>query len=353
MVVHTEGDHTDSTWIRALDGSPLVADADIALITLLLPAMRTGEALRIDGEVSASLLETVAHVRDVFCTWDRFLRPSDRWYHPVEVTAPTRSDAGGRAEATACLFTGGVDSFHTAITQAHRIDALVYVHGFDVRLDDEPLRATVTEHLRAAAQGLGLPLVEMESDLQLFGDRRWVGWDDFHGAALAAVGTALSGRFGRLLVPATHTYAHLEGLGSHPLVDPWWSGDRVRIEHVGAASTRVDKIRVLDHEPVARRHLRVCWENRRGRYNCGTCEKCVRTGVAVRLAGAEGHFPTIPPPSLRQIASVEVTGRGAPWHELRNESTAQGTAPRLRRAMDIALARHQLRRWRFTRRLTP
>lgn len=350
-------------FVRTTDGSELRGGGDVALAALLLPALRVGEPLEVHRDVSPRLLAAAEVIQDVFCTWDRFLRPTDCWYRRVPVVVGDEAadqvpdaggpDAGGGRRGTACLFTGGVDSFHAVVTEGHRVDSLIYVHGFDVALDDAPLRAEVSERLRAAAAEVGLPLLELESDLQALGDRCWVGWPDYHGAAIATVAHALADRFDRLLVPATHTYAHLEGLGSHPLVDPLWSSELVEIEHVGAASTRVDKVRALAEVPAARRHLRVCWENRGGRYNCGRCEKCVRTGVAIRLAGAEGRFPTVPGPSLRTVASTRVTGLGSAWHELRNETVAQGGASRLRGAIDVALARHQLNRWRWTRRWVP
>jgi len=40
--------------------------------------------------------------------------------------------------------------------------------------------------------------------------------------------------------------------------------------------------------------LRVCWENRGGRYNCGTCEKCLRTMAELYLAGALERCRTLP-----------------------------------------------------------
>jgi len=36
---------------------------------------------------------------------------------------------------------------------------------------------------------------------------------------------------------------------------------------------------------VALDNLRVCWENRFGRYNCGVCEKCIRTMLNLEAAG--------------------------------------------------------------------
>lgn len=332
-------------------------EGDAALVLALLPAMRRGEPLQIALPVDARLLDAVDVVQAIFTTWDRDLRPGARWYrrvpvdaHPAPPTAPIVPAGAPPRRRTAAFFTGGVDSFHTAVAHRGELDLLVYVHGFDVALTDHRLRTEVSAHLRSAADDLGIELLELESDLQAFGDAHGVGWPDYHGAALAAVAHLLVDRVDRVLVPATHTYAHLEGLGSHPLVDPLWSSGRMEIVHHGADATRADKLRALAHEPAARRHLRVCWENRGGAYNCGRCEKCIRTGAAVRVAGVEGAFPTIGAPSLTDVARVRATGRGSPWRELRDELAHTGANPRLRAAMDVVLVRHQLRRWSWTRR---
>ncbi len=323
------------------------AAADAAVALCLLPAMQASEDLAVAGPVSPRLLTGAAQVADVFCAWDHALHPTDRYYQPIAVRGDRVVEAGtppGRG--TAAFFTGGVDSFHTAVEHRDELDALVYVHGFDVALADTALRSEVAGRLRESAAALGLPLIEVETDLRTSGLVAAVPWPDHHGAALAAVAHLLASRFDRVLVPATHTYARLEGLGSHPLLDPLWSSEAVRIEHVGAGATRVAKLRRIVEEPAATAHLRVCWENPGGAYNCGRCEKCVRTGVAVRIAGVEGRFPSIPQPSLRTVAGALPTGRGSNWHDLRADLLAADGSPRLRAAIDVALARHQVARWR-------
>lgn len=327
--------------------------ADASLAATLLPAMRNGHDLTIDGPVCPRLSIGADTIQAVFCTWDRALRLHEPWYRTIEVRSETPADPAPAplpSDGTAAFFTGGVDSFHTAVTRRHELDALVYVHGFDVALDDDQLRYEVSHRLQAAAAALGLPLLEVESDIQHFGDATGVGWPDYHGAALATVALLLASQFSRVLIPATHTYAHLEGLGSHPLLDPKWSSAQVEIVHDGGDATRVDKIRAVAPEEAARSHLRVCWENRGGAYNCGRCEKCIRTGTAIRIAGSEGAFPTVPPPSLRAVASVPITGRGSAWVDLHDELVRLGTNPRLRQAIEVALLRHRAKRWRSARR---
>ena len=346
-----------SISVRLVDGDGAIDLAPArggaaSLAATLLPAMRNGEDLVVDGPVGARLLGGAATVQSVLTTWDRALRLRDPWYRRVAVqapddAAPTRPTDG---RGTAAFFTGGVDSFHTVATHRDHLAALIYVHGFDVALDDHALRSEVSARLQAAATDLGLPLLEVETDLQAFGDRTGVGWPDYHGAALATIALLLAPRFSRVLVPATHTYAHLEGLGSHPLLDPSWSTEDVEIVHDGADATRVDKVRTIAELPAARDHLRVCWENRGGAYNCGRCEKCVRTGVAIRIAGVEGRFRSVPPPSLRTVAAARPTGRGSAWTDLHDELVRIDANPRLRRAVQLARVRHELARAARSRR---
>ena len=48
----------------------------------------------------------------------------------------------------------------------------------------------------------------------------------------------------------------------------------------------MDKLRVIIQYPEAFSRLRVCWQNT-GNYNCGVCEKCVRTMLALRALGVD------------------------------------------------------------------
>lgn len=345
------GEGSSRIDLRFHGATPLDSGPEAALVAGLLPAMRRGEDLHLDAPVSPRLLEGVAKVQEVFTTWDRTIHLDELWYRRIEVTAPgTRPAAAEVGRGTACFFTGGVDSFHTVIRNRHRLDALIFVHGFDVDLGDRRLREVVSARLRSAADELGLPLVEVEANLQEFGLASGVSWGEYHGAALATVALLLSPRFERVLVPATHTYGHLEGLGSHPLLDPLWSTEAVEIVHDGADADRIQKLALLADEPVARAHLRVCWSNPGGAYNCGTCEKCVRTSVAARIAGVEDRFPTLTPPSLARIGRVRATGRASAWHELHGELIRTGASPRLRWAVEAVIVRHQLSRWKHTKR---
>jgi hypothetical protein len=284
-----ESEGTTHHWSYA--APELTADraADALLVASLLPAMRAGEPLVSAEPVSPRLLASVDTIEDVFRSWRQRIPGYDVYERvPVQAAArPMQPLSGGRGIAS--FFTAGVDSFYTALRHRSEIDALVYVRGLDVALDDPALDALVCAGVQSAADELGLPLVVVRTDIRRFSDR-YSHWEHYHGAALASVAHLLAARFSTVYVPASQSYAYLSPLGSHPLLDPLWSSEDVELVHDGCEASRLEKVEVIAAEPAARRWLRVCWENRRGQYNCGRCEKCLRTMVSMRALGVLHEF---------------------------------------------------------------
>jgi hypothetical protein len=322
---------------------------DAVLATALLPAMAAGDALTIESAVSRRLLDNVPTIQDVFATWSRDKEVTRGWdpvFRRISVHAPARP-AAVRASDGGCaaFFTGGVDSFYTAVQRREELSALVFVHGFDVPLGDAELRARVARELRLAAGALGLPLFEVETDVRELSEPS-VRWLDYHGAALAGVALLLAPWFRTVYVPATMTYSSLDPLGSHPLVDPLWSTEDVELVHDGCEATRLDKLRTIASCDAARAFLRVCPKNWDGAYNCGRCEKCLRTMVAVALLDGSPQFASLPAlddEALRRIARVDVPGNGATWEVLQRVAVAERADPALVRALRRALRRRTVR----------
>lgn len=307
--------------------------SEAMLAAALFPAMSSATRLSSADPISPRLLAALPAIQDIVRSWEQRYPAYER-YQRVDVVAEER-DVKARSpdRGVASFFTAGVDSFFTAITHRADVDALVYVCGFDVRPGNDPLQQRVLEGVRAAADGLGKPLVVVECDLRVVGDR-FAGWDAYHGAALAAVAHALSVRFHTVRVPATLTYAHLVPLGSHPLLDPLWSTEAMEILHDGAHASRLDKLQVIAEEPAARRWLRVCWQNRGGSYNCGRCEKCLRTMVALRALDRLADFDTLPHAiDGDAIARVTLPEVAYTWEASLDRLEASGGDPALARAL--------------------
>ena len=195
-----------------------------------------------------------------------------------------------------CFFSGGLDSLYTVLRRPD-IDELIFVHGFDVALENRELRDRVVTALRQAAAELGKPLVEVETNVRDFTDRH-VDWAWCHLAAQAAVAYVLAPRFSRIYVSSTHPDAYdatgSVASGSHPLLPPLWSTERTELVQNGRRAGRVAKAAAIASHEVALKTLRVCWWNPGGAYNCGRCEKCLLTMVNLRAVGALERCETLP-----------------------------------------------------------
>ncbi len=316
-----------------LDPSP-----DAAFVAGLPVAMGMASSLECPAGVSARLLANSGTIQDLLSAWTPPWGPALR---PLEVRAkPSASTAAGR-RGTAAFLTCGVDSFYTVLRRREEIDAVVYVHGLDLSPEDSK-RGLIRSNFRQVAAELGLPAIELSTDVRAAFSDEVCDWERIYtSAALATIGHLLSARFERVLIPASHAYRDLHPTGSHPLLDPLWSGDRLRVEHVDAL-TRVEKLAYLVDSPLAMSSLRVCFRPPTDGLNCGVCAKCTRTKVNLRVIGALGRCETLPGGiSLREMSGGKIRTRRSLTYVKENLAAveARGTDPNLELALRRLVAR--------------
>jgi hypothetical protein len=284
-------DHGDGrqhhVWLRS-DQVELSLSGPALLAAALLPSMQRGTALHGDLPIDDRCRAGLDRAQQVLATWHPELTP-------VAIEAPSGPSLPPEPR-TGSFFTGGVDSFHAALTWEAEVDDLVFVHGFDVPLTGAPrLREAVVDGLHRMTGDLSRPLIEIETNLHEYSDAVGSPWGThYHGPALAVVAHVLGARLGQMLVASTHDYTDQFPWGSHPLLDPLWSSSAVALEHVGGEADRVDKIALLAQSPTAMANLRVCWQNPDETYNCGRCLKCIRTMIALEIVGALDRCATLP-----------------------------------------------------------
>ena len=198
------------------------------------------------------------------------------------------------------------------------ITHIILVHGFDFQHDFEG-KEEVVHNITQAASKLGKTLVQVETNLRDFTDK-YVPWGLCHGSSLAAVALLLSGTFSKVFIPSSHSYRWLVPWGSHPLVDPLWrSTEELEMVHDGCETIRVNKVAEIAKNAVAMSCLRVCWENRDGAYNCGKCEKCLRTMINLLVIGALGKCKTFPCPlELGRVAWIKIDSESTRDYVLEN-----------------------------------
>lgn len=269
--------------------------ADLLLPLALLPAMRIGAHLRILAEVSAQQIENAERVQRLYRSWDRSLCRVD-----VDVERTVRRET--RSVADAAFFSGGIDSFYTALRHRSTLRSLIFVAGFDIGHHRRKLLDRVLSANRQVAAGLGLELVEVSTDLREF-SAAYLSWSEYHGAALAAA-AHLCG-FARTHVPGSLSVDSTFAYGSHPDLDPLWSSESSALCYDAYETNRVAKTAEIAGSKLALQYLRVCNSRDDGGYNCGRCEKCLRTMAALRIAGRRGRLPTFP----HELNTVELAGR--------------------------------------------
>ncbi len=302
-LLRTRGNLPERIWF-ALDeqDAGFVDGSSNGIATVLLPvAMALGEDLEIRGILCPRLALGLEEYQRVMLAWlPGQLRQVSLRYGHADAEARVGSEAVGTA------FSGGVDSFHTLKThlgdaeprREHRISHALFVHGFDIPLDEEDSYAQAARAYRAFLQSVDVRLVCLRTNLRDF--TKSPGWEMAHGAALIGSALILGRLFRRFFVPSSRSYETLIPWGSHPLLDPLLSTDTLQVIHDATHLTRVDKIRVLAAWPPTYSLLRTCYAKRDGLNNCCRCDNCIRTMTAFEVFGALHKYSTFPLPLERR-----------------------------------------------------
>lgn len=243
---------------------PPPQDASCWLLFALPYAFLLQQPIEVTQPIDDWLLEGADIVQRIWAGWYKKA--------PVSITAKTRRSPRNRQRAA--FFTGGVDSFFTAVRRD--VDDLLFVNGFDISLDQPEFAESVRKQLAEAAGKLGKRLVTVSTNVRrdLYGKHGWGTLQ--HGPALAGVAACLG--YEKTFAGSTHWLGDVAlPWGSHPYADGY-----LGLCHDGAGYSRAQKTAFLAKHPVAMEYLRVCYSSRSA-YNCSECPKCLRTMTALHM----------------------------------------------------------------------
>jgi hypothetical protein len=287
------------------DHGPTAGDqADPWLAALLLPAMRTGEPLEIDGVVSPELFAALGELQAVYAAWLPSAQPIE--VHPDALHAPKPATA---TSDTGLFFSCGIDSWYSLLQSEHRrargrpaVTHLVVVHGVDV--DIGPWKADVAQAMfdnaRRVAAHFDLTAVPVVTNVRRFYTRSALSWHWAQAGALAAVGLALRDLCATFVVSSGPGYSAnvidpaLEAGGCHPLLVPLFSTVDSDFTVSAGAASRLQRVAAVAQSNLALDVLRVCRANAEPSYNCGRCGKCVATMLDLAAVGALDRCRTLP-----------------------------------------------------------
>jgi hypothetical protein len=272
-------------WFRFPAEMNPVNDIDPFAVALLLLCMQANERMEFEGPISRKLHAGLQRYQQLYHSWfpDRFKL--------IEVYARSlREDAGDAALGEACAFSGGVDSFYSLIQLRSRITHALHVTGFDMPLHFTESIEALTSSYAEMMKELGITFIVGSTNVRAFVDS--VDWTNAHGQALAASALFFRRSFGRFHVPSSYRAGRYPKWGTHPELDPLLSTEALRFSHHGDEANRVRKLEKIVRFSEAFGRLRVCWIQNLGLRNCGECEKCIRTMIALDLLEALPRFRT-------------------------------------------------------------
>jgi hypothetical protein len=315
---------------------PREPPADAFLVACFPLAVLFGERrLQIQGAPCPMLVEGLRAAHALWATWGGMPAAIPT----LEVMAQ-RQRCGTHGERRSVVFlSGGVDGLHALWhnRQVYRNRDPAYIreglliHGFDIGK-----RAHVPEHehfelarrrLEPLAAEAGVRVISCRTNLRHLPTLPGFWTARHNGAALAAAGHAATAGPAFLFVGGTYPLSTPVPIGSHPLLDPLFSSQRVEVIHAGARFSRLDKVRALASWPTALAALRVCPSNVAGRANCGRCEKCLTTRLELLVAGVEETValgPSLTPVDLWEAIPPSASHRALRYLDLLPALQARG-----------------------------
>jgi hypothetical protein len=275
----------DSEFAGALSSEP-----DAFVTAAVMPAIFHGEKrIAVEGELCPELRDGLISTMAVIRHWYTLPRL-------VDIEAKPRQKGAPRPQDRAAFFlTGGVDSLTT-----FRMNQLNYpasnpgafkdgilIFGLEVEKPEE--FAHVKQWLGEFAEKTGINLISIYTNERSL-EEDWNFWIDyFEGAVLSAAGHAVANLLTTATIGSSFDIPNLHRIASHPMLDPFFASQRMRIRHDGAAFSRFEKMKVLANWDLGLEYIRVCNVTSSyapGHLNCGNCEKCIRTMLTLMTLGA-------------------------------------------------------------------
>jgi hypothetical protein len=263
---------------------PIAKGSEPFLAAALFPAMKIGQPLQVSGTISPKLLTATKTVQDTYHKWF----PE---FQKIQVHAEAGvSDEATRTAEVGVFFSGGVDSFYTLLKRQDEITKLILING--IMYENNSQRPKITEEIRRVAKEMGKALIVVEVNIREFSDQYTYWEDQYAGVAMASVGLLLAPQFRKIYFASSFSYEHWKPTAIHPLMEPLFSTESLTIEIDGGEAGRPEKVARIAQSELALSSLRSC--SKKYSNNCGECEKCMRTMLALQAVGALERCKTFP-----------------------------------------------------------
>lgn len=265
----------------------LTPDPNGFLLACYLPAWNAGETrVAIDQGVCPILRGNLSAVTQTLSLWYPHMRAAPPIIEARDLPSGPQGDV-------ASFLSGGIDSLatirsnHLALPPRHpeRISSAILIdyRGISGVSEDETdarfrERSAIVRRICADASIQPISIITnartLDASMQF-----WM--NAYHGSLLAGTAYFLRQRLRKVHIASTFDARNLSSWGSHPLLDPYYSSSYLQISHHGLEMSRFEKTALVADWPIALSNLNVCVSRRSEGRNCGQCEKCIRTMLAL------------------------------------------------------------------------
>lgn len=275
--------------IEDIDKSILSIPPLSAVITV---AWATGADIYVEY-LDETYLNSLKKVQSVFKEWF----PQFLYKGKIYVKNIIKNKVNGKSYAL--LFSSGVDSLTSYIRNKDKHPILISIWGADIPLSKNEFWNNVKSRLTdfAKHEKVNIHFIKTNSR-ELINDHLLAskygikeGWwgQVCHGIMFLGVCAPLTvvNKIGTFLIASTYTKDFKMPWGSHPLIDNNISWADINVFHDGYELSRQEKIKhILKKNPKYLSFLRSC-HSQHLEYNCGLCEKCLRTIDNLVLEGID------------------------------------------------------------------
>jgi len=252
--------------------------ADAFIAACLVTSMKLGSDILVDDDipVSIELLKNLDELQTIFTSWRKYLGFTLK---KISILGGQKIESAKGWNKNISFFSGGVDGTFTYLKHKNELDYLLFAKGIDMQLSSDDLYNEALSKNKDFLNKEGKKILPFETNVRFLGHHYGVGWGACFGGGLSSIALAAGAK--KCYIASGVTYSSMHPEGSNFITDHLWSNGSTQIIHDGAESTRVNKLKNIAKNTGALNILRVCWHD--NGYNCGNCEKCLRTMTNLRV----------------------------------------------------------------------
>jgi hypothetical protein len=162
------------------------------------------------------------------------------------------------------------------------------IHGLDIPLDSVDAFATTCAHAEETLNSINVPMAVVKTNWKT---EACVHWEMEFGTGVSTCLRNWQGAVDTALLGSDEDYLRLVmPWGGNPLTYAMLSSTGFKVVYDGGEFARTEKAGGMKDWETGLRNLRVCWEGPITGYNCGLCEKCLRTKM--NFLAANTPLPT-------------------------------------------------------------